>query len=86
MAKVEPHIAEVVGTPVPCHTHNLRSDNEASKRPTTVNLGGFYTPDTRRISYGSAGVNAPGSGGGARKSQEGKAAPRRGRTDAGSQT
>ena len=86
MAKADPHIVKVVGQPVPCYTHNIRSDNEASRRPSTVNLGGFYTPDTQRLGYGADGVGGAMGGGDAKKSQIGKAAPRRGRSSADAQT
>ena len=83
--KVDPHIAKVVGKPVPCMEYNVRHDNEASKRSSTVKLGDTLVPDTQRLGYGVEGVAVthPG-GGGLRKSQEGKASPNRGRSAADS--
>ncbi len=67
------HTAKVTGQPRPATGDYLRADNEASQRAETVNLGGFYTPDTRRIKYGSAGISVPGGGAGGSRSQRGKA-------------
>ena len=41
-------------------------------RPATVNLGGAYTPDTRRLMYGVGGVATGGGGGRKRASQRHK--------------
>ena len=66
------HAAKVTGTPRPASGDYLRADYEASGRAKTLNLGGFYTPDTRRITYGSAGVSG-GGGQGGKVSQAGRA-------------
>lgn len=61
---VNSEIVKTTGKPVDTiSSSGLRSDNEASSRPATVNCGGFYTPDTRRLGYGSDGVSAPGGSG-----------------------
>lgn len=58
-------IAKVVGKPQSTVTGSgMRSDNEASRRPRTVNCGGAYCPDARRLGFGSEGVNAPSMGSG----------------------
>ena len=62
---INSEISKLVGAPPSTVTGSgMRSDNEASKRSRTVSLGGFFTPDTRRLGFASDGVSAPSMGSG----------------------
>ena len=71
---VNSEAAKTTGQPVNCDAGcGIRSDNEASKRPASVSLGGFYTPDSSGLGYGVGGVSTPGGGNGGSVSQPGRA-------------
>ncbi len=64
---LNPDITKVTGKTV-ARVSDGQHTRAGQSRPPTVNLGGAYTPDTRRLSYGSAGVG--GSSGSSKKASQ----------------